>query len=122
MGLDATIKRADGAPLGAVAEVQRALAAAFPGILLGRLPSGAEKIQAAAKRGVVFPDIIRKHLEPAPAQYGGEFEGPDFSAQFNLGAAEVVQQVDVVLYGTTTASEPMFTLLEREFGWVTTHA
>ena len=121
MGLDATIKRADGEPLGPVAEVQRALTAAFPGIVLGRLPSGAEKIRAAAERGVVFPDIIRQHLESSPAQYGGEYEGPGFSAQFNLGAAELVQEVDVVLYGITVASEPMFELLEREYGWVTTH-
>ena len=120
MGLDATIKRADGEPLGPVAEVQQALAAAFPGIELGRLPSGAEKIQAAAERGVVFPDTMRQHLESSPAQYGGDYEGPDFSAQFGLGAAELVQQVDVILYGTTVASEPMFEVLERRFGWVTT--
>jgi hypothetical protein len=121
MGLDGTIKRADGKPLGTVAEVQRALAAAFPGIRLGVLPSGAERIRAAAERGVVFPDVIRRHFESAPAQYGGEFEGPDFSAQFNLGAADMVQQVDVVLYGATVASEPMFELLERSHGWVTKH-
>ena len=121
MGLDATIKRADGEPLGPVAEVQQALAAAFPGIVLGRLPSGADKIQAAAERGLVFPDIIRQHLESAPVQYGGEYQGTDFSAQFSLGAAEVVQQVDVVLCGTTVASEPMFDALERRYGWVTTH-
>jgi hypothetical protein len=41
MGLDATIKRLDGSPLGDVANVQQALADAFPGIVLGRLPSGA---------------------------------------------------------------------------------
>jgi hypothetical protein len=121
MGLDATIKRADGEPLGPVAEVQQVLATAFPGIVLGRLPSGAEKIQAAAERGVVFPDILRQHLESAPAQYSGEYEGANFSAQFSLGAAEVVQHVDLVLYGTTVASEPMFEVLERRYGWVTTY-
>ena len=121
MGLDTTIKRGDGEPLGLVALVQQALTVAFPGIVLARLPSGAEKIQAAAERGIVFPDVIRQHLESSPAQYGGDYQGPDFSAQFNLGAAEIVQQVDVVVYGTTAASEPMFELLERQHGWVTTH-
>ncbi len=121
MGLDATIKRADGEPLGPVAVVQEALAVAFPGIVLGRLPSGAEKIRVAAERGIVFPDVVRQHLELAPAWYGGDYQGPDFSAQFNLGAAAIVQHVDVVLYGNTAASEPMFELLERQYSWVTTH-
>jgi len=121
VGLDSTLKRVDGRPLGSVAEVQHALTVAFPGIVLGRLPSGAEKIRAAAARGVRFPDTVRQHLESTPGRHGGEYEGPGFSAQFNLGAAEIVQQVDVVLYGTTEASEPMFALLEREYGWVMTH-
>lgn len=121
MGLDGTIKRYDGKPLGSIATVQRVLRAAFPGIELGRLPSGAEKIQAAKEKGIEFPDVIRQHLESAPAQYGGDYEGPEFSAQFILGADEVVQQVDIVLYGTTTAVEPMLEFLEREYGWITTH-
>ena len=121
MGLDGTIKRADGKPLGPVTEVQQALADVFPGIVLGRLPSGAEKIRRAAERGVVFPESIRQSLQPIPAKYGGEYAGPSFSAQFNLGAAEMVQQIDVLLYGKAVASDPMFALLERRYGWVTTH-
>jgi hypothetical protein len=121
MGLDTTINRADGKALGPLVEVQRALAAAFPGIVLGRLPSGAEKIQAAAERGVVFPDIIRQSLELVPGKYSGEYDGADFSAQLYLGAEEVVQQINVVLYGTTAASEVMFAFLEEKYGWVTTH-
>jgi hypothetical protein len=121
MGLDATIKRIDGQPLGSVESVQHALAIAFPGIVLGRLPSGADKIRAAAQQGIEFPDILRRHLEAAPARHGGDYEGPDFSAQFSLGSSDLVQQVDVVLYGTTAASEPMFELLEQQYGWITTH-
>ena len=121
MGLDATIKRADGQPLGEVAVVRQALAAAFPGIVLGRLPSGADKIRKAAEMGIVFPDVIRKHLESSPARHGGSYTGPDFSADFHLGPSDMVQQIDVVLYGTTVASEPMFALLEERHGWVTTH-
>jgi len=49
MGLDATIKRADGKPLGTVAEVEKMLEVAFPGIFFERLPSGAEKIKAKKK-------------------------------------------------------------------------
>lgn len=120
MGLDATIRRADGRPLGRVAEVQRALTVAFPGIVFGRLASGAEKIHAAAEIGHVFPDVIREHLESRPAEYSAEYEGNDFSAQFYLGASETVDLVEVVLYGVTVASEPMLALLQREYGWLTT--
>jgi hypothetical protein len=121
MGLDGTIKRTDGQTLGSVESVQHALTVAFPGIVLGRLPSGADKIRAAAEQGIEFPDILRRHLEASPARHGGDYEGPDFSAQFSLGSADVVKHVDVVLYGTTTASEPMFQLLEEQYGWITTH-
>jgi hypothetical protein len=96
------------------------LAGAFPGILLGRLPSGAEKLRAASEQGVVFPEIIRQHLESSPAQHGGNYEGPDFSAQFNLGSSDIVKEVDVVLYGKTVASGPMFALLAERHGWITT--
>jgi len=119
VGLDATIKRADGQPLGQLAEVQHVLAAVFPGIVLGQLPSGKDRIRAAAERGVVFPEVIRQHLESTPSRIAGEYEGPDFSAQFNLGTADLVQTIDVVLYGNTVASEPMFESLERAFGWIT---
>src|SRR5688572_26304703 len=121
MGLDGTIKRPDGKPLGDVRFVQQALAAAFPGIVFGMLPSGADKIRLAAERGIVFPDVLHKQLEAIPAKFGGEYEGPSFSAQFSLGSSSEVLLVDVVLYGTTAASEPMLEFLDREYGWVTTH-
>lgn len=121
MGLDGTIKRLDGKPLGPIAEVQQVLATAFPDIELGRLPSGAEKIQAAKEKGIEFPDVIRLHLESAPAQYGGEYEGPEFSAQLYFGPDDIVQQINIVLYGNTTAYDPIAEFLERESGWITTH-
>lgn len=121
MGLDATIKRADGKPLGTVAEVEKILAVAFPGVVFDRLPSGAEKIQAAKQKGIEFPEILRKHFEAAPAQHGAEFNGPDFSAQFSLGPSDVVQEIDVTLRGKTTASERNLAVLEKRFGWITTY-
>ncbi|MCE9532238.1 MAG: hypothetical protein K8T89_14130 [Planctomycetes bacterium] len=121
MGLDGTIKRHDGKPLGTVAAVQEALASAFPGIKFGREPSGAEKLLMAEAKGVRFPDSLRQHLESSPAQAGADYEGPDFSAQFHFGPNDVVQIVDVVLYGTTTASDPMFARLKEQYGWITTH-
>jgi hypothetical protein len=113
--------RDDGKPLGSITEVQRALKSAFPGIELGRLPSGVEKIQATAEKGIEFPDVLRRHFETALAEYGGDYEGPDFSAQFYLGADDIVQEIGIVLYGDTTACGPMLEFLEREHGWITTH-
>jgi hypothetical protein len=121
MGLDGTIKRADGKPLGPIKDVQEALAAAFPGIILGRLPSGANKIRKAAEMGIEFPEVIRNALEATPVRHGGDYSGPRFSAQFVLGASDTVDHVDVVLYGNTVASEPMFAQLREQFGWETTH-
>jgi hypothetical protein len=121
LGLDGTIKRSDGKPLGPLAEVQQALALAFPGVEFGRLMSGAEKLRAAAAQGVEFPEILRQHFESSPAHEGVDYQGPGFSAQFNLGSDEVVQQVDVVLYGQTVAAEPMFEFLEERYGWITTY-
>lgn len=121
MGLDGTIKHRDGKPLGTVPAVQQALASAFPGIKFGREPSGAEKLRIATAQGITFPDIFRKHFESSRAQEGAEYQGPEFSAQFHFGPDEVVQQVDIVLYARTTASEPMFTLLEERYGWITTY-
>src|SRR5262245_64596625 len=121
MGLDATIRRADGELLGDLAAVQDALAAAFPGIEFGRSPSGEEKIRAAAEQGVVFPDVIQESFARMPAQHGAEFKGAEFSASFSQGAAEIVKQVDVLLYGKTTASEPNFAILKERFDWLTTH-
>lgn len=121
MGLDGTIKRADGQALGNVSFVQQALAKVFPGICFGRLPSGKERIRAAVEKGVVLPDALLKYLETSSANLGAEYEGSDFSAQFNLGSSETVQEVDIVLYGKTTRSDPNFELLEEQFGWITTH-
>jgi hypothetical protein len=121
MGLDGTIKRLDGEPLGELVEVKDALAIAFPGIVFGLLPSGVDKIRLAAERGIAFPESLREQLERIPARNGGDYEGPDFSAQFSLGTSKIVQQIDVILYGNTVASGPMFAVLEERFGWVTTH-
>jgi len=121
MGLDGTIKRPDGKPLGAVAEVEQALALAFPGVEFGRMMSGAEKLNAAAAQEIELPEILRQHFESTPAQECGDYQGRNFSAQFNLGADGIVQQVDVGLYGDTIASAPMFVFLEERYGWIITH-
>jgi hypothetical protein len=121
MGLDGTIKRGDGRPLGDVEFVQQALAAAFPGIVFGTRPSGVERIHAASELGVTFPDALKQPLERLPAILGGDYHEPAFSAQFGLGASANVQQIDLVLYGDATAATAPLRMLDVVYGWVTTH-
>ena len=85
------------------------------------LSSGPDKLRAAAEQGVTFPEILRQHMLASLPEYEGDYEGADFSAQFHMGPSEIVHEIDVVLHGTTVASEPMFTTLEEQYGWITTH-
>jgi hypothetical protein len=121
MGLDGTIKREDGRPLGDLSMVQQVLVAVFPGMVFGRLPSGQEKITAAANRGVEFPIIVRRALETRPASVGGVFENESFTADFDLGPDAIVKTVSVLLYGEMQRSEPFWEKLKALAGWVITH-
>jgi len=121
MGLDGTIKRPDGEPLGERKAVQAVIAAVFPGIVFGQEPSGVEKIKRAAKRGIVFPDVIRQHMEAAPAEFTGNYQGQGCSASFFLGPSEVVRQIHVDLRGKTGDLSPMFAELQRQQHWIMTH-
>lgn len=121
MGLDGTIKRLDGKPLGTLEEVQRVLQHVFPQIELGTLPSGLDQLRVFEEKGIDLPDVLRKNFESMPAIFAGDYQNEDFSAEFRLGSTEIVQQIDVVLRGTTVASEKYLSKLESEYGWITTH-
>jgi len=121
MGLDTTIKSRDGLPLGNAETVKSAIAAAFPGVKFGVLPSGVEKIRVMAERGIEFPEVIRAHLESQPAELGGDFQNDQFSAEFFLGSTEPIEHVDAVLRGQTVASEPFLEKLMAMTGWQITH-
>src|SRR4030095_4097538 len=121
MGFDVTIKRADGRPLGYIADVQQALVAVFPGIVLGQSLSGAEKLRRASEQGVTFPEILRQHVAASVPEYEGDYEGPEFSAQFHLGPSETVREIDVVLYGNMEVAEATFAQLTERYEWITTH-
>ena len=112
MGLDGTIKRADGKSLGSPDLVQSALSEIFPGVTLKRSLSGLEKIRNAEAQGVIFPAILREHTASSPPTYEGTYDGNDFSIEFYMNVAEVLPEVHVVLRGKTTSSDPLFALLE----------
>ncbi len=122
MGLDATIKRLDGEPLGVITAVQQELAKAFPGVTWGQSVSGPEKIRLAANRGIIFPEVIRQSMEATAAEWVGHFEGQDHSVEFFLGSATLVDDVSLVFRGRTgaLALEQSLKALEHRLGWTTT--
>jgi hypothetical protein len=115
MGLDATIRRLDGKPLGDVETVQSILTALYPGAAFGVESSGADQVRAAAERGVVYPAALAEALADLPATYKGSFEGDGYSITFNLGADPTVNQVDVVFYGATSQAPPVEDRLPDEW-------
>jgi hypothetical protein len=121
MGLDGTIKRPDGQSLGSFAEVQSVLADIFPGVDLQRSLSGLEKLHTAEAHGITFPPVVREHMASAPATYEGDYTGADFSIEFYADVADIIPELGVELRGTTTHSEPLFTLLKERYGWLLTH-
>lgn len=118
MGLDGRLRRLDDLPLGTFAEVEAVLQAAFDGAQFGLTPSGSDKIRIAAKRGVEFPEAIRKAMETMPAMMQGVYEGEGFSVEFSLGDSEPVSSIDLTLRGKTTNSDSVFNQLATETGWV----
>jgi hypothetical protein len=117
MALDATITHPAGVPLGEVAIVKRALAAAFPGVKFSHRPSGAEKMRMAAEVGVALPEEVREMLAEQPAMVCGEYQCADFSVQLLLPPEGVVAEVEVRLYGSKAAAEPLVQTLLTQQGW-----
>jgi hypothetical protein len=99
MGLDATIRRRDGEPLGEVDAVIAKLAELWPGAEFGRGQSGEEQVAAAAKRGVKFPDALIASLMPLPATMQGVFHSEPYSVELDLGSEPIVKHVHVVFRG-----------------------
>jgi len=121
MGLDASIKRADGLPLGNCAEVQEALSSLFIGLAWRRSSTGHQRLESLANEGVSIPDFIRQQLAEIPVNYESIYQSANFSVEFYMAVSEPVLCVNAVLRGTTTASEPFFALLKERFDWITTH-
>ena len=82
MGLDAVVRRRDGAPLGAVEDVTSTLSQTFPGLKFAFEQTGS---------------------------WNGVYVGRDgLFVEFYLGAGPVVSEAQICLYGQTTRSEDYF--------------
>jgi hypothetical protein len=114
MSWEITIARPDGLPLGDIASVRRAVESAMPGVRFFRDPSGREKMAAA---GVGFPEVLRRHLESAPATTQADYEGEGFSIRFFLGIGPGVERMDAEVRGGGDALPELCHLAEVN-GWV----
>jgi len=121
LGLLGTIRRQDGLPFGDPNDVEQRLRAAYPEAKFGIEPSGKDKIAAAAARGIEFPEPIRRHFESMPARLSGVYEAGNFSIEFDLGAAPVIDGVTVELRGQTESAGEFLEMAAERYGWIVSY-
>jgi hypothetical protein len=73
MPWEVTLQRIDGQPMGELAALRAGIESAIPGIQYHTEPSGLERLEAARKMGVEFPDVLRTHFENLPAKLNAVF-------------------------------------------------
>jgi hypothetical protein len=114
MPWEIAIVRPDRLPLGDVASVRHAVESEMPGVQFFRDPSGLEKMTAA---GVAFPEVLRRHLEGAPATTQADYEGQGYSIRFFLGAGPGVERMDAEVRGDGDPLSELRRLAEKN-SWV----
>lgn len=87
MPWEVTIRRRDHQSMGEVDALRTSIQNAIPDIQYHMEPSGLEKIEAARKMGVEFPEVLRKHFENLPAK---------------LHALYIAENLTVTIYGFET--------------------
>jgi hypothetical protein len=117
MGLDCTIFRADGAPLGDRETVVKILRRHFHSVEFGWTPSGVDKLAAMKSQGIEPPEILREHLSGQPPKYEGVYDGPGWSAQFLFGHGDPIKKLEVVLRGETNLATEVIEELVSKTGW-----
>jgi hypothetical protein len=68
MPWEVTLQRIDRQPMGELTVLRKCIESAVPGIQYHSEPSGLERLEAAKKMGVEFPDVLRTHFENLPAK------------------------------------------------------
>jgi hypothetical protein len=67
MPWEVTLQRIDRQHMGELTALRTCIESAVPDIQYHTEPSGLEKLEAAKKMGVEFPDVLRTHFENLPA-------------------------------------------------------
>jgi hypothetical protein len=96
MAAEYTLRRADGQPFGSFEQVQGLIRRHFPAVEFAWMASGAERLRAAAERGVEVPPDLVPYLENLPSLLEGYVRGDGYHVTFGLGYEEPV----VRLYAT----------------------
>ncbi len=68
MPWEVTLQRIDRQSMGDLTVLRTCIETAVPDIQYHTEPSGLEKLEAAKKMGVEFPDVLRTHFENLPAK------------------------------------------------------
>ena len=68
MPWEVTLLRIDRQPMGELSSLRTCIESAVPDVQYHTEPSGLEKLEAAKKMGVEFPDVLRTHFENLPAK------------------------------------------------------
>jgi hypothetical protein len=79
MPWEVTFQRSDLQALGDLATIRRGIETAIPDIQYYTEPSGIQKLEAAAKMGVEFPDVLKKHFENLPAKLHAVYSSEDLT-------------------------------------------
>ena len=112
MGLDATIRRPDRAPLGDAARVKTALSVAFPDLLYTYVDR-----PTPVRLPLLLRLFVRIRRTPYP-HWHGLVQTDRFAAEFVFPAEAAVPSIGLTLYGRGTASaEPHLAQLRASTGW-----
>jgi hypothetical protein len=79
MPWEVTFQRTGLQSLDDIATIRRGIEAAIPDIQFCTEPSGLQKLEAAAKMGVEFPDVLKKHFENLPAKLYAVYSTEDLT-------------------------------------------
>jgi hypothetical protein len=117
MGLDATLSRIDGRPLGHRDYLVRIFERHFRGIEFGWTPSGPERLATARSRGVEYPPAVREYYETAPSQFEGLWEGPDGWLQLYWDGEVGATHLNLEFRGEWNQSDTIWSEILPQYGW-----
>ncbi len=117
MPWELTIRRDDGQPLGNREVVKDVIAEVFVGVKFYWDASGSERLAAATKQGLEFPEVIRKLYESRPAMERGEYVGAEYAGEFYFSNDEMLQEVHVDLRGHTQQAMYLLRQLADRTNW-----
>lgn len=116
MAWEVTFQRTDLQALGDVPTLRNALEAAVPGIQYYTEPSGLQKLDAAAKMGVKFPEVLIKHFENLPAKLYAVYSTDELTVTIYGFEAKPLIRLHAEIRGTQNPA-PILRILCQHNSW-----